>query len=76
MKNKSNTAVGEQLPGRKTGFLSLPLVKYLRKNWILYLFVMPTILWFVVFKYFPMPGIYMAFTRYKGSVEIFDAKFV
>lgn len=53
-----------------------PLVKYIQKNWILYLFVIPTILWFIVFRYFPMPGVYMAFTRYKGIGSIYEAKFV
>lgn len=76
MKNKANAAVGERLAPRKSGFLNLPFVKYIRKNWILYLFVLPTILWFIVFKYFPMPGVYMAFTRYKGIGDIFSAKFV
>lgn len=49
---------------------------YLRRNWILYLFIIPTIIWYIVFRYLPMPGIYMAFTRYKGIGNIFKAKFV
>lgn len=75
MKDKSSLAVGQRLEGKKTGALS-STVKYIRKNWILYLFVLPTILWYIVFRYFPMPGVYMAFTRYKGIGDIFDAKFV
>lgn len=75
MKDKSSLAVGQRLEGKKTGALS-SAVKYIRKNWILYLFVLPTILWYIVFRYFPMPGVYMAFTRYKGIGDIFDAKFV
>lgn len=75
MKNKSGAAVGERLPSQKPGVVK-SFLKHIRKDWALYLFVMPTILWFIVFKYFPMPGVYMAFTRYKGIGEIFDAKFV
>lgn len=75
MKNKSNVAVGERLPERKAG-LGQRFIKNMKRNWALYVFVLPTILWFIVFKYFPMPGIYMAFTRYKGIGDIFDAKFV
>ena len=75
MKDKSSLAAGQRLEGKKTGALS-STVKYIRKNWILYLFVLPTILWYIVFRYFPMPGVYMAFTRYKGIGDIFDAKFV
>ena len=55
---------------------SSPIIRYLRKNWILYLFVLPTILWYIIFRYMPMPGVYMAFTRYKGIGNIFEAKFV
>lgn len=53
-----------------------PLVKYIQKSWILYLFVIPTILWFILFRYLPMPGVYMAFTNYMGIGSYFDAKFV
>ena len=76
MKHNTSLAVGERLEGKANGFLSLPAVKYIRKNWILYLFVIPTILWYLIFKYLPMPGVYMAFTRYKGIGDIFSAKFV
>ena len=65
----SKPAEGKKLSQR-------PFVKHIKANWVLFLFVLPTILWFVVFKYFPMPGVYMAFTRYKGIGEIWDAKFV
>ena len=63
---------GQRLGSKRTN----PFMKYLRKYWILYLFVIPTILWFIVFRYFPMPGVYMAFTRYKGIGSIYEAKFV
>lgn len=67
--------MGRQLENpQKTGFAGA--LKYLRKNWILYLFILPTILWYILFRYLPMPGVYMAFTRYKGIGDIFNAKFV
>ena len=76
MKTTPNkTADGIRL-ARKGKLARQACVKDIKTNWILYLFVFPTILWFVVFKYFPMPGVYMAFTRYKGIGEIWDAKFV
>ena len=75
MKQKTMLATGERLD-QKRGLFSSATVKYLRKNWILYLFVLPTIVWYIVFRYFPMPGVYMAFTRYKGIGDIFKAKFV
>lgn len=75
MKLKTAKATGERLNERK-GLLSASMLKYLRKNWILYLFVVPTIAWYIIFKYLPMPGVYMAFTRYKGIGDIFSAQFV
>ena len=75
MKNYTLT-VNPEVQQRKKGFMSLPFVRYIRKNWILYLFVLPTILWYILFRYLPMPGVYMAFTRYKGIGDIFSAKFV
>jgi len=76
MKQKESAPAGYRLERRMSGFLSLPAVKYIRKNWILYLFVLPTILWYILFRYLPMPGVYMAFTKYKGIGNIFDAQFV
>lgn len=75
MKLKSTQEAGERLTRRK-GLFSPATAKYIRRNWILYLFVIPTILWYIVFRYFPMPGIYMAFTRYKGIGNLFTAEFV
>lgn len=51
-------------------------LKKIRKNWILYLFVLPTLIWYILFCYLPMGGIYIAFTNYKGVGDIFNAKFV
>lgn len=75
MKNYTLT-VNPQVQQSKKGFSSSAFVRYIRKNWILYLFVLPTILWYILFRYLPMPGVYMAFTRYKGIGDIFSAKFV
>ena len=75
MKKQANVMDGERLEVHKNSAFSSAW-KHMKKNWILYLFVLPTVLWFIVFKYFPMPGVYMAFTRYKGIGEIWDAKFV
>ncbi len=76
MKQSASLATGERLQGNPTGFFALPAVRYIKKNWILYLFVLPTLIWYILFKYLPMPGVYMAFTNYKGIGDIFKAKFV
>ena len=75
MRNNTLQPTGERLD-RKKSIFSSATARYFRRNWILYLFVLPTILWYIIFRYFPMPGVYMAFTRYKGIGDIFSAKFV
>ena len=50
--------------------------KSMKRNAGLYLFLLPTLIWYILFCYFPMGGIYMAFTRYKGIGDYWDAAFV
>ena len=52
------------------------LKKYFYKYKWLYAFVLPAIIWYVMFCYLPMGGIYIAFTRYKGVGSYWTAKFV
>ena len=52
------------------------LQKELRKNWILFLMLFPVLLYFLIFFYIPMPGVYMAFTQYNIRDGIFGSKFV
>ncbi len=40
------------------------MVRYLRENWVLYLFVLPTVLYFVIFHYWPMYGATIAFKHF------------
>jgi putative aldouronate transport system permease protein len=48
----------------------------LRKNKILYLMVLPTCAFFILNSYFPMFGIYLAFTRYDFRGGIFGSPFI
>ena len=52
------------------------LIKEIRTNWILFLMLLPALIYFLVFFYIPMPGIYMAFTQYNIRDGIFGSKFV
>ncbi|THF79101.1 ABC transporter permease [Cohnella fermenti] len=45
----------------------------LRKNWHLYAFVLPTVLYFLVFHYFPAYGLVIAFKNYKVSEGIWGS---
>ncbi len=56
---------------RKRGFLW-----DLRKNWILWLFLCPTLIFFLINHYLPMAGVYMAFTDFNFKGGIFGSEFV
>lgn len=42
----------------------------------LYIFLIPTLLWFLIFCYAPMGGIIIAFKRYTGALSIWESKWV
>ncbi|WP_152393298.1 ABC transporter permease [Paenibacillus guangzhouensis] len=48
----------------------------LRKNKILFLMIAPVLFFFVVFSYFPMVGVYYAFTNYNFEGGLFGSPFV
>ena len=54
--------VGQDL--RTTAAGRQPLARYLREHWVLYLFVLPTVLYFVIFHYWPMYGAVIAFKHF------------
>lgn len=56
---------------KKKGFL-YDLVR----NRVLYLMLLPTLIFFLVFSYIPMVGIYYAFTRFDFNSTLFTAPFV
>lgn len=59
----------------KEGFGS-QLRKDFRKNWILYLMALPALIYFIVYCYAPMAGLYIAFTDYKITDGIFSGDWV
>lgn len=48
----------------------------LRKNKTLFLMIAPVLVFFVVFSYFPMVGVYYAFTNYNFDGGLFGSPFV
>lgn len=46
------------------------------RNWQLYVFLIPTILYFLVFRYYPMYGLQIAFRNYKASKGIWGSQWV
>ena len=59
------------MSAEKAAVKKKPIGQRLKRFFIQYkwlnLMVLPGIVYFIVFKYLPMLGIYMAFTNYKGS---------
>lgn len=48
----------------------------LKKNWVLWLFLTPTIIYFIINNYLPMAGVYMAFTDFNFKKGIFGSDFI
>ncbi len=51
-------------------------MKYLRKKWVLYLFVMPSLIYLIIFSYIPLYGIQIAFKDFRISDGIWGSKWV
>ena len=49
---------------------------YLKKNYWLYLFVIPALVWLAIFCYIPMGGIVIAFKRYTGAYSVWESRWV
>lgn len=46
------------------------------KNWQIYLMILPVLLYFLVFSYFPMAGIVIAFEKFSPALGILKSPFV
>ncbi|WP_213586181.1 sugar ABC transporter permease [Paenibacillus sp. J2TS4] len=55
---------------------SLPILKKIIKNWQLYLFLLPTLVYFFVFKYIPMYGLQIAFKDFIATRGIWGSPWV
>ena len=52
------------------------LLQHFKTYFWLYLFILPTLIWYAVFLYGPMGGIIIAFKRYTGAKSIWASKWV
>ncbi len=48
----------------------------LRKHWLLYVMLVPVLLWYLIFCYAPMGGIIIAFKNYRFDMGIFKSPFI
>ena len=70
---KANAAVLQgQLPLTK----SQKLLAHFKSYFWLYIFLVPTLIWYAIFCYAPLGGIVMAFKRYTGAVSIWESRWV
>lgn len=56
--------------------LRLRLIDDFKKNWILYLMILPVLIYFIVFAYTPMSGVILAFKDFKVKLGIFGSPWV
>lgn len=54
----------------------IPWQKKVMRNWELYIFVLPCLLWFIIFKYVPMYGIQLAFKQYIPTEGIWGSPWI
>ncbi len=52
------------------------ILRSARKYWDLYLILLPTVVYFIVFKYLPMVGLTMAFNDYMPNLGYFKSPYV
>ena len=65
------TEKAERIRCREHGF-----IEEFRRNWILFLFLVPCFIFFLINNYLPMTGIYFAFTQFNFRDHLFASPFV
>ena len=76
MKASSLNAGAAVLNGAPPSTKSQKLLAHFKAYFWLYVFLVPTLLWYAVFCYAPLGGIVMAFKRYTGALSIWESKWV
>lgn len=56
--------------------LGLRLIKDMKKNWILYVMILPVVIYYIIFSYAPMYGVQLAFKDYKVKQGIMGSPWV
>ena len=53
-----------------------PFKEHIQRYFWLYVFVLPVVIYYIIFSYIPMGGIVIAFKRYNGVKSIWESKWV
>ena len=49
---------------------------YMKRNWQLYLLLLPVVAYFIIFHYIPMSGLQIAFKNYSVRLGFWNSKWV
>ncbi|MBE6941825.1 MAG: sugar ABC transporter permease [Ruminococcaceae bacterium] len=76
-KKKACKAVqGERLEPAVNKTFGHRLAQCIKRYYWLYIFIIPMLVWYIIFHYVPMGGIVIAFKRYNGIKSVWDSKWV
>lgn len=70
------TAQGERLEPSVNKTFGHRLAQSIKRYYWLYIFILPMLVWYIVFHYAPMGGIVIAFKRYNGIKTVWESKWV
>ncbi len=72
-----NDGQGSQIAEEESSMLKPRAIrKDLKRNWTLYLILIPVLAFYIIFHYFPMFGIVMAFERFNPTKGFFGSEWV
>lgn len=75
MKTTQNALLADTKDGLRTPSWKKKLSKVSR-NWVLYLFLLPTLIYLLIFHYWPMYGVQIAFRSFKPAKGIWGSQWV
>ncbi|MCL2058412.1 MAG: ABC transporter permease subunit [Oscillospiraceae bacterium] len=70
MEARASSASGKQYPSSRRG-----LLKRIVSSWQVYLFLLPALIYYIVFHYAPMYGVQIAFKNYNATAGIWGSPF-
>lgn len=73
---KTRTSKPRRLEDHQKRSLRQRILQELQRNWILYVLMIPVVIYFVVYCYAPMYGILIAFKKYNAKLGVWGSKWV
>ncbi len=72
---KASAATAPRLPNPKCG-RGYHILTRLKNDWLLYLLLLPVLVWYIVFCYAPMGGLVLAFKKYSFKLGVWGSKWI